>query len=450
MFKKRYAFLLLFPCLFLVCATARSATEYPLKVRIIQTQWHSSDWGVSGYGKANLYDGDVVTGFDYTYNCLRYFVASQGETFYEARWKKAGSRLMLSMVEIGKPTQHSECELSVALQTFVYGVKDGQLITYSRQQWDAIQKDRAMLKASLTPTDTDPSHYPLWVSLLESQWDAGAYGGFKGTGQGNIRLGQQYTAFEFSALCAGKLKNSVGSSGFRGKWVEQNSRLLLLTNNIDSGSKGQCELKTIVRPAYVFIRNSTTGIVSAITQADFQKTVQQANAANSLAESGRMSTQAASGAKAKVANADIIALVAAGISVPVIEAKIGASDCSFDTSAESLRQLKAAKVPDSVVLAMINCSAAPSGAVVPSAPPKTTSSAGSESKLSPCPKDSAAYWDNCTGTLAAAGTTYTGEWQRNKRNGYGTEVENGVVIRKGYWVDGVYKGAATPSGSAAR
>lgn len=46
-------------------------------------------------------------------------------------------------------------------------------------------------------------------------------------------------------------------------------------------------------------------------------------------------------------------MVMGDLSVVVIQAKIAASDCVFDTSPEGLRQLKAARVPDEIVLEMI-------------------------------------------------------------------------------------------------
>ncbi len=52
-------------------------------------------------------------------------------------------------------------------------------------------------------------------------------------------------------------------------------------------------------------------------------------------------------------NADIIGLVKVGIGAEVIKAKIGTSPHEFDTSAEGLAQLKAAGVPDDIVVAML-------------------------------------------------------------------------------------------------
>jgi len=55
----------------------------------------------------------------------------------------------------------------------------------------------------------------------------------------------------------------------------------------------------------------------------------------------------------QLTNADVIAMVALGLSADVILAKINASGSRFDTSPSGLQQLKAAGVPDAIVLQMI-------------------------------------------------------------------------------------------------
>ncbi len=59
------------------------------------------------------------------------------------------------------------------------------------------------------------------------------------------------------------------------------------------------------------------------------------------------------GADHPLTNADVEALVAAGISADVIEAKIATTVCAFDTSTEALVRLKKAGVPNPVLSAMI-------------------------------------------------------------------------------------------------
>ena len=58
-------------------------------------------------------------------------------------------------------------------------------------------------------------------------------------------------------------------------------------------------------------------------------------------------------------NKDVSELLNAGLSSEVVIAKIKSSPCSFETSPEQLKELKAANVPDGVILAMVQCSSSP-------------------------------------------------------------------------------------------
>ncbi len=55
----------------------------------------------------------------------------------------------------------------------------------------------------------------------------------------------------------------------------------------------------------------------------------------------------------KLTNKEIISMVKASLSQDIVIAKIQSSACDFDTSAETLVALKAAGVPDAVILAMV-------------------------------------------------------------------------------------------------
>jgi S1-C subfamily serine protease len=58
-------------------------------------------------------------------------------------------------------------------------------------------------------------------------------------------------------------------------------------------------------------------------------------------------------------NDDVVGLVKAGLGTAVITAKIAGSQCRFDTSPAALQQLKAAGVPDEIVVAMLRALAPP-------------------------------------------------------------------------------------------
>jgi len=64
-------------------------------------------------------------------------------------------------------------------------------------------------------------------------------------------------------------------------------------------------------------------------------------------------------------NKDVLDMVKAGLTSDVILAKIHSSATSFDTSPTALADLKAANVPDAVILAMVNGPAKPADATPP-------------------------------------------------------------------------------------
>ena len=56
---------------------------------------------------------------------------------------------------------------------------------------------------------------------------------------------------------------------------------------------------------------------------------------------------------AELTNKDVLAMVSAGLTPEIIVAKIRSSPSKFDTSATTLAELKEAKVPDAVIMAMV-------------------------------------------------------------------------------------------------
>jgi hypothetical protein len=68
-------------------------------------------------------------------------------------------------------------------------------------------------------------------------------------------------------------------------------------------------------------------------------------------------TQAASPAKSALTNQDVGDLLKAGLAPEVVIAKIKAGPTNFDTSSAALKDLKAAGIPDSVIVAMVEASA---------------------------------------------------------------------------------------------
>ena len=61
----------------------------------------------------------------------------------------------------------------------------------------------------------------------------------------------------------------------------------------------------------------------------------------------------AKGQTPALTNKDVLDMMKAGVTADVIVAKIKSSETNFDTSPSALAELKAANVPDSVILAMV-------------------------------------------------------------------------------------------------
>lgn len=66
---------------------------------------------------------------------------------------------------------------------------------------------------------------------------------------------------------------------------------------------------------------------------------------------------------AAMSNADVLNMLRMGLSPGIVVAKIKSSACNFDTSPATLQQLKAARVPDAVIMAMVQAPAASSSPV---------------------------------------------------------------------------------------
>ena len=72
-------------------------------------------------------------------------------------------------------------------------------------------------------------------------------------------------------------------------------------------------------------------------------------------------------APGKLSNQEIVDMIKAGLSAEVVIAKIKTSATGFDTSPAALQELKAAGVPDSVILAIVQPAAATTTAPAPTA-----------------------------------------------------------------------------------
>jgi hypothetical protein len=191
--------------------------------------------------------------------------------------------------------------------------------------------------------------FPLTVLLLDAQWPDPTVGGVA-KGRGNIMTTGPTTtaaAFDFVTNCPDPFPAGTGTeaSAYPGRWDAEPTRMSIVVKRPAPQPAYTCELRTDTKPDQVYVRNVNGGVM-AMTQEQFKRRV---DAASRTAATAKPSPPPAP----KLTNADVVAMVAANLSPAIITAKIAASDCAFDTSPEGLRQLKAANVPDTVVVEMI-------------------------------------------------------------------------------------------------
>lgn len=92
-------------------------------------------------------------------------------------------------------------------------------------------------------------------------------------------------------------------------------------------------------------------LVTAQAVPSFAATASQSGAAKNVQQSSPPATA--------LRNQDVLEMLKAGLSPEVVAAKINISSCDFDTSPVALKQLKAAGVPDKVLLAMLRAASRP-------------------------------------------------------------------------------------------
>ena len=114
---------LLLPLAFLLQSTPDGPAtapnpDFPVHVRVIQTQGRAGRQGARGFGRANIL-GTPEKGIDFTYQCGEAVLNTGKNEFYQARWKKQDSKLELLMQRIG--SDHlDKCDLEVTVKAAPY------------------------------------------------------------------------------------------------------------------------------------------------------------------------------------------------------------------------------------------------------------------------------------------------------------------------------------------
>lgn len=139
-------------CLFSLSSFAgKDPANYPLKVHIFQVAWGSHIPRFNEYratGRGNVWDGDSVHAFDFTYDCSFPVRRTARNQPYLGKWKKQQVRLELLATKIGTNDKYQECELQTTLRAGVYVVGDGNISEVSQEEFKKVKAQRETAEAT--------------------------------------------------------------------------------------------------------------------------------------------------------------------------------------------------------------------------------------------------------------------------------------------------------------
>ena len=138
-------------CLSLSAFAGKNPADYPLKVHILQQAWGSHNVRYSDYratGRGNIWDGDVVHAFDFSYDCSFGVRRTARNQPYLGKWKKPQQRLALLAVDIGKPDKYHECDLKTTVRPGVYILGQGGIVEMSQADYKKWKATRSAPPAS--------------------------------------------------------------------------------------------------------------------------------------------------------------------------------------------------------------------------------------------------------------------------------------------------------------
>jgi hypothetical protein len=136
-----------------VALASKSPADYPLRVHIFHHNAHSHYYHrsldeVDGEGRANLYEGGMPYGFDFSYHCGDRLMNSMGFETYFARWKKPGKVLEVLLPVMGKPGAGEACDLDVVMKNAAYYYRNGVVM----------EEPQASFKEWMDKHQYDPEH----------------------------------------------------------------------------------------------------------------------------------------------------------------------------------------------------------------------------------------------------------------------------------------------------
>jgi hypothetical protein len=150
----RFFLLAILLCSSLFAFASKNPADYPLKVHILQQTWASHNNyrdEFKGTGRGNVWEGDLIHAFDYTYQCSFGLRRTARNQPYLAKWKQPHLRLALLASEIGKEGKYQECTLKTTLHDGVYILGGGGITEMSQEEykdWKAKRQENSIASGS--------------------------------------------------------------------------------------------------------------------------------------------------------------------------------------------------------------------------------------------------------------------------------------------------------------
>ena len=151
----RFFLLAIFLCFPLFAFASKNPADYPLKVHILQQNWASHNNyrnEFKGTGRGNIWEGDLIHAFDYTYDCSFGVRRTARNQPYLAKWKQPHLRLAILAQQIGKEDKYQECTLKTTLHNGVYILGQGGITEMSQTEykdWKAKRQENSIVLGSL-------------------------------------------------------------------------------------------------------------------------------------------------------------------------------------------------------------------------------------------------------------------------------------------------------------
>ncbi len=139
-----------------ILSFAKDPADYPLSVHILHTQWNRDRYGIHhGWGRGNVKEGDLIRGFEFTYDGCEPIHETVSPEKYPGKWKKPQREVELLIAEVGEVKQYETCKLKTTLIEGVYMRGPGGITALTQEQFKAWRARRQQgAPYSVYPSDT--------------------------------------------------------------------------------------------------------------------------------------------------------------------------------------------------------------------------------------------------------------------------------------------------------